>query len=160
MPASWQFRWHWVVAPRELPGFPCSRDSWCVVLDAAAAKSTALKSMLVSTRRGTSTGAKCCRSLTLAIASGTPSIYIARRTSQDLERIETPNQDFAAERQLLSDASRTSSGSPRTKLRSWLVVSQTALAVVLIGSAGLMLLTFINPLSTAPAIRHEASSTA
>jgi putative ABC transport system permease protein len=44
-------------------------------------------------------------------------------------------------------ASRTSAGSPRTKLRSLLVVSQIALAVVLISSAGLMLRTFVNLLS-------------
>ena len=51
-------------------------------------------------------------------------------------------------RDVLSDASRTHSGRPHTRLRSSLVVSQIALAVVLIGSAGLMLRTFINLLST------------
>jgi putative ABC transport system permease protein len=51
-------------------------------------------------------------------------------------------------REVLSDASRTSAGRPRTRLRSLLVVSQIALAVVLIGGAGLMLRTFINLLST------------
>jgi predicted permease len=51
-------------------------------------------------------------------------------------------------RDVLSEASRTSPGRPRTKLRSLLVVSQVALAAVLIGGAGLMLRTFINLLST------------
>jgi putative ABC transport system permease protein len=51
-------------------------------------------------------------------------------------------------RDVLSDASRTNSGRPRTRLRSSLVVSQVALAIVFIGSAGLMLRTFINLLST------------
>jgi putative ABC transport system permease protein len=51
-------------------------------------------------------------------------------------------------RDVLSDASRTSAGKRRTTLRSSLVVSQIALAVVLIGGAGLMLRTFINLLST------------
>jgi predicted permease len=50
-------------------------------------------------------------------------------------------------REALSDGSRTSVGRPRTKLRSSLVVSQIALAVILISSAGLMLRTFINLLS-------------
>jgi putative ABC transport system permease protein len=51
-------------------------------------------------------------------------------------------------REALSNGSRTSVGRPRTKLRSSLVVSQIALAVILISSAGLMLRTFINLLST------------
>jgi predicted permease len=51
-------------------------------------------------------------------------------------------------RDVLSGASRTSSGRSRTRLRSLLVVSQIALAVVLISGAGLMLRTFINLLST------------
>lgn len=51
-------------------------------------------------------------------------------------------------RQVLSDGSRTNVGRPRTKLRSSLVVGQIALAVILISSAGLMLRTFLNLLST------------
>lgn len=51
-------------------------------------------------------------------------------------------------RDVLFGASRASAGKPRTRLRSSLVVSQVALAVVLIGSAGLMLGTFLNLLST------------
>ena len=51
-------------------------------------------------------------------------------------------------REVLSDASRNSAGRPRTKLRSSLVVVQVALAVILVGGAGLMLRTFLNLLST------------
>jgi len=51
-------------------------------------------------------------------------------------------------RDVLSGALRISAGRSRTRLRSLLVVSQIALAVVLIGSAGLMLRTFVNLLST------------
>jgi putative ABC transport system permease protein len=51
-------------------------------------------------------------------------------------------------REVLSDASRTSIGRPRTKLRSSLVVSQVALAVILITGAGLLLRTFVNLRST------------
>lgn len=51
-------------------------------------------------------------------------------------------------RDVLAEASRTNTGRLRTRLRSSLVVSQVALAVVLIGGAGLMLRTFINLLST------------
>lgn len=49
---------------------------------------------------------------------------------------------------VLSGSSRTSVGRPRTRLRSLLVVGQIALAVVLIGGAGLMLRTFVNLVST------------
>jgi len=51
-------------------------------------------------------------------------------------------------REVLFDASRTSIGRPRTKLRSSLVVSQVALAVILITGAGLLLRTFVNLRST------------
>lgn len=51
-------------------------------------------------------------------------------------------------REVLSDASRTSIGRPRTRLRSSLVVSQVALAVILIAGAGLLLRTFVNLRST------------
>jgi len=51
-------------------------------------------------------------------------------------------------REVLSEASRTSIGRPRTRLRSWLVVSQVGLAVVLITGAGLLLRTFMNLRST------------
>ncbi len=51
-------------------------------------------------------------------------------------------------REILSEASRAGAGRPRTKLRSLLVVSQVALAVILVSGAGLMLRTFLNLLST------------
>ena len=51
-------------------------------------------------------------------------------------------------REVLSDGARSSAGRPRTRLRSSLVVVQVALAVVLVGGAGLMLRTFLNLLST------------
>jgi putative ABC transport system permease protein len=51
-------------------------------------------------------------------------------------------------RDVLLGSLRTSAGRPRTRLRSSLVVGQIALAVVLISSAGLMLRTFLNLLST------------
>jgi putative ABC transport system permease protein len=51
-------------------------------------------------------------------------------------------------RDVLSDAAKTSSGPPRTKLRSTLVIGQVALAVILVTGAGLMLRTFLNLLST------------
>ena len=47
-------------------------------------------------------------------------------------------------RSVLSDASRTLAGRPRTRLRSSLVVSQVALAVILLSGTGLMLRTFLN----------------
>jgi putative ABC transport system permease protein len=50
--------------------------------------------------------------------------------------------------EVLSEGSRTTSGPPRAKLRSTLVVGQIALAVILVSGAGLMLRTFINLLST------------
>jgi putative ABC transport system permease protein len=51
-------------------------------------------------------------------------------------------------REVLSESSRTSSGQPRAKLRSALVIGQIALAVILVSGAGLMLRTFMNLLST------------
>jgi putative ABC transport system permease protein len=51
-------------------------------------------------------------------------------------------------REVLSDGGRSSVGRPRTRLRSSLVVVQVALAIVLVGGAGLMLRTFLNLLST------------
>jgi putative ABC transport system permease protein len=51
-------------------------------------------------------------------------------------------------REVLSDGARSSVGRPRTRLRASLVVVQVALAVVLVGGAGLMLRTFLNLLST------------
>jgi len=51
-------------------------------------------------------------------------------------------------REVLSDTSRTSIGRPRTRLRSSLVVSQVALAVILITGAGLLLRTFVHLRST------------
>jgi putative ABC transport system permease protein len=51
-------------------------------------------------------------------------------------------------REVLSESSRSSSGQPRAKLRSALVIGQIALAVILVSGAGLMLRTFINLLST------------
>jgi putative ABC transport system permease protein len=51
-------------------------------------------------------------------------------------------------RNVLSGASRTHAGRPRTRLRSSLVVSQVALAVILLSGAGLMLRTFLNLLSS------------
>ena len=51
-------------------------------------------------------------------------------------------------REVLANASRTNAGRPRTVLRSSLVVSQIALAVILLSGTGLMLRTFINLLST------------
>lgn len=50
-------------------------------------------------------------------------------------------------RDVLANASRTNAGRPRTRLRSSLVVSQIALAVVLLSGTGLMLRTFVNLLS-------------
>ena len=51
-------------------------------------------------------------------------------------------------RNVLSDASRTLVGRPRTRLRSSLVVSQIALAVTLLSATGLMLRTFLNLVSS------------
>jgi hypothetical protein len=51
-------------------------------------------------------------------------------------------------REVLSHASRNTGGRPRTWLRSSLVVSQVALAIILVSGAGLMLRTFLNLLST------------
>jgi predicted permease len=51
-------------------------------------------------------------------------------------------------REVLSEGSRASSGRPRAKLRSSLVIGQIALAVILVSGAGLMLRTFVNLLST------------
>jgi putative ABC transport system permease protein len=51
-------------------------------------------------------------------------------------------------REVLSEGSRNSAGQPRAKLRSALVITQIALAVILVSGAGLMLRTFINLLST------------
>ncbi len=51
-------------------------------------------------------------------------------------------------REVLSENSRSSSGQPRARLRSVLVIGQIALAVVLVSGAGLMLRTFMNLLST------------
>jgi predicted permease len=51
-------------------------------------------------------------------------------------------------REVLSESSRSSSGQPRAKLRSALVIGQIALAVILVSGAGLMLRTFMNLLST------------
>jgi putative ABC transport system permease protein len=50
--------------------------------------------------------------------------------------------------EVLSESSRATSGPPRANLRSALVVGQIALAVILVGGAGLMLRTFVNLLST------------
>ena len=51
-------------------------------------------------------------------------------------------------RNVLSDASRTHAGRPRTRLRSSLVVSQVALTVVLLSGTGLMVRTFLNLMSS------------
>ncbi len=51
-------------------------------------------------------------------------------------------------REVLADAPQRSGGTPRTTLRSALVAGQVALAIVLVSSAGLMLRTFLNLLST------------
>ncbi len=51
-------------------------------------------------------------------------------------------------RNVLSDASRTHAGRPRTRLRSSLVVSQVALAVILFSGTELMLRTFLNLVSS------------
>jgi putative ABC transport system permease protein len=51
-------------------------------------------------------------------------------------------------REVLSESSRSSSGQPRARLRSALVIGQIALAVILVSGAGLMLRTFMNLLST------------
>jgi len=51
-------------------------------------------------------------------------------------------------REVLSEGPRASSGRPRAKLRSSLVIGQIALAVILVSGAGLMLRTFVNLLST------------
>src|SRR5579872_473308 len=51
-------------------------------------------------------------------------------------------------RNVLSNASRTQAGRPRTLLRSSLVVSQVALAVILLSGTGLMLRTFVNLVSS------------
>jgi putative ABC transport system permease protein len=51
-------------------------------------------------------------------------------------------------REVLASASRTNAGRPRSRLRSSLVVSQVALAVILLSGTGLMLRTFVNLLST------------
>jgi len=51
-------------------------------------------------------------------------------------------------REVLATASRTNAGRPRTLLRSSLVVSQIAFAVILLSGTGLMLRTFINLWST------------
>jgi len=53
-------------------------------------------------------------------------------------------------REVLANASRTNAGRPRTRLRSSLVVSQIALAVILLSGTGLMLRTFVNLSSTDP----------
>jgi putative ABC transport system permease protein len=47
-------------------------------------------------------------------------------------------------REVFSDSSRNRMGRPRTRLRSLLVVSQVALAVILMAGAGLLLRTFVN----------------
>jgi putative ABC transport system permease protein len=51
-------------------------------------------------------------------------------------------------RNILTATSRTHAGRPRTRLRSSLVVSQVALAVILFSGTGLMLRTFLNLLSS------------
>lgn len=51
-------------------------------------------------------------------------------------------------REVLSESSRNTPGQSRARLRSSLVITQTALAVILMSSAGLMLRTFVNLLST------------
>jgi predicted permease len=51
-------------------------------------------------------------------------------------------------REVLSDSSRNTMGRPRTRLRSTLVVSQVALAVILMAAAGMLLRTFVNLRST------------
>ncbi len=58
-------------------------------------------------------------------------------------------------REVLSEASRSSVGRPRTKLRSSLVVGQVAVAIVLLSVAGLMLRTLVNLLSTDTGYRAE-----
>ena len=51
-------------------------------------------------------------------------------------------------REVLSEASRSSAGRPRTRLRGSLIVGQVAVAVVLLSVAGLMMRTLVNLLST------------
>ena len=58
-------------------------------------------------------------------------------------------------RDVLSEASRTSLGRPRTRLRSSLVVGQVALSVVLLCVAGLMLRTLVNLLSANTGYRAQ-----
>lgn len=58
-------------------------------------------------------------------------------------------------REVLSEASRSSAGRPRTRLRGWLVVGQVAVAVVLLCVAGLMLRTLVNLLSTDTGYRAD-----
>ena len=58
-------------------------------------------------------------------------------------------------REVLSEASRTSLGRPRTTLRSSLVAGQVAVSVVLLCAAGLMLRTLVNLLSTDTGYRAE-----
>jgi predicted permease len=58
-------------------------------------------------------------------------------------------------REILSEASRSSLGRPRTKLRSSLVVGQVTLAVVLLSMAGLMLHTLANLQSTDTGYRGD-----
>jgi putative ABC transport system permease protein len=50
-------------------------------------------------------------------------------------------------REVLSEASRSSAGGPRTRLRSSLVAGQVAFALILLSVAGLMLRTLVNLLS-------------
>ena len=58
-------------------------------------------------------------------------------------------------REVLSEASRSSLGRPRTRLRSSLVVGQVTLAVVLLSMAGLMLHTLANLRSTDTGYRGD-----
>ncbi len=58
-------------------------------------------------------------------------------------------------RDVLSEGSRSSSGRPRAKLRSGLVIGQIAFAVILVSGAGLMLRTFINLLSADTGYKPE-----
>src|SRR5579863_2962940 len=51
-------------------------------------------------------------------------------------------------REILSDSSCNTMGRSRTRLRSSLVVSQVALAFILMAGAGLLLRTFVNLCST------------
>jgi predicted permease len=125
----------------------------------------------------------CCCGCLLGIPAATASVKLLLRLAPiDVPRLADTSVDFKAvlfaallaigcgvligglnalqvlgrsPREVLSEASRSSLGRPRTRLRSSLIVGQVTLAVVLLSMAGLMLDTLANLRSTDTGYRGD-----